>query len=82
MNPDTISAKERVDHSESAEANDGKRFAANATNFAFSHQHFKAQEPNFGKYEEDKAAWMKANPDATPMEYEVAMRANARECGF
>jgi len=46
----------------------------------FEHQ-FKAQKPNFARYEAKKAAWVKANPDATPAEYEAAMRAIARECG-
>jgi hypothetical protein len=38
--------------------------------------------PNFVKYEANKSAWMKANPDATPTEYQTAMQANAHECGF
>lgn len=39
-------------------------------------------EPSFVKYEARKSDWMKANPNATPTEYQAAMRAIALECGF
>ena len=32
-------------------------------------------------YEEAKRAWIEANPDATPEQYEDAMRAIAQRCG-
>jgi hypothetical protein len=34
------------------------------------------------RYEVAKAAWVAAHPDATPAEYEAAMRRLARECGL
>jgi|GEM_PF-2233498 len=39
-------------------------------------------EPNFVKYEANKSDWVKVNPNATPTEYQAAMRAIAHECGF
>jgi hypothetical protein len=36
-----------------------------------------AQQPDFARYETEKAAWAKANPNATPVEYEQAMCALA-----
>jgi hypothetical protein len=38
------------------------------------------QAPDYAMYEAKKAAWIKANPQATPAEYEAAMRVIAREC--
>jgi hypothetical protein len=36
---------------------------------------------NYAQYEERKAAWRMANPDATHVEYDCAMQRIARECG-
>jgi hypothetical protein len=33
------------------------------------------------EYERLKAAWIAANPSATPKQYEAAMREIARKCG-
>lgn len=32
-------------------------------------------------YERQKAAWIAANPEASPRDYEAAMRRIAKECG-
>ena len=37
--------------------------------------------PNYAAYEAMKAAFVRQHPDATPAEYEVAMREIARACG-
>lgn len=34
------------------------------------------------RYERLKAAWIAAHPDATPAQYETAMRELARRCGL
>jgi len=34
------------------------------------------------EYERKKAEWIRAHPDATPKQYETAMRKIARECGL
>jgi len=49
--------------------------------FSLHQYEVEVQEPDFAMYEAKKAGWVKANPDATPPEYEAAMRAIARECG-
>ena len=36
---------------------------------------------SYAVYESAKAAWLAAHPDATPEEYEAAMRRIAAECG-
>lgn len=36
---------------------------------------------NFARYEASKAMWRGMHPDASPSEYEAAMRAIAKECG-
>jgi hypothetical protein len=36
---------------------------------------------NYSQYEERKATWRMANPDATQVEYDCAMQRIARECG-
>lgn len=36
----------------------------------------------YAAYERMKADWILANPDATPQEYQAAMRRIARECGI
>jgi hypothetical protein len=36
---------------------------------------------SLASYEAAKAAWIASHPDATPAEYEAAMRRIARECG-
>lgn len=37
--------------------------------------------PSWGTYETRKADWTRANPEATPAEYQAAMTRIARECG-
>ena len=34
------------------------------------------------EYERRKADWVRANPEATPQEYQAAMTRIARECGI
>jgi hypothetical protein len=46
----------------------------------FIHWEFTVMEPDYARYEAKKAAWKRANPDATPAEYEAAMRVIASEC--
>lgn len=36
---------------------------------------------NHSRYEAMKAAWIACHPDATPAEYQAAMKKIARECG-
>jgi len=36
----------------------------------------------YAAYERMKADWVRANPEATPQEYQAAMRRIARECGI
>jgi hypothetical protein len=38
-------------------------------------------EPDFARYEANKAAFVRAKPDATQAEYDAAMLVNARVCG-
>ena len=38
-------------------------------------------EPDFVRYETNKAAFVRAKPDATQAEYDAAMHVSARECG-
>jgi hypothetical protein len=40
------------------------------------------QPPNHALYEAMKSAWIAFHPDATPAEYEAAMRKLAQECGI
>ena len=37
---------------------------------------------NYSAYEAAKAQWIAANPEATPAQYERAMRRLARRCGI
>lgn len=43
--------------------------------------HKKAGRPAYGAYEFEKRAWVDANPDATPEQYQKAMRDLAKKCG-
>lgn len=36
---------------------------------------------SYARYEANKAMWRGMHPDASPTEYEAAMRAIAKECG-
>jgi hypothetical protein len=36
---------------------------------------------SYAEYERKKADWVQANPEATPQEYQAAMRRIALECG-
>jgi len=36
---------------------------------------------SYAEYERKKADWVQANPEATPQEYQTAMRRIALECG-
>jgi len=36
----------------------------------------------YAAYERMKADWVRANPEATPQEYQAAMRRIAMECGI
>ena len=42
----------------------------------------KGYNPNFRKYDDMKARWVAQNPDATPSQYQDAMRAIAHLCGI
>jgi hypothetical protein len=35
----------------------------------------------FNEYEIQKASWIRSNPNATPQEYQQAMRLIAKRCG-
>jgi hypothetical protein len=38
-------------------------------------------EPSWAQYEFRKNAWLASHPDATPEEYQQAMKRIAKECG-
>lgn len=44
-------------------------------------KHARANGCNFARYEAEKAAWSSQNPDATELEYQLAIARIARACG-
>jgi hypothetical protein len=61
-----------------------RQTSASQAQYAYmrSHARLLATCADYARYDATKAAWIAQHPDATPAEYQAAVRAIAKACGI